>query len=451
MESWLKERFEQDYKELLKKNPTPTYSEHFPFDSDAWPIDETLRISGNITYRNSLAAESLWDQAVNLPSGILQTSVAEKIVPRRFINKTCGRIQDDLATIGFVNGKLNRPENNPFIVDLYQLVDGWKLRKLSHALAHLSIELSGEHPSEYERFIWLKHYDLKILGEIVFCYIFNLPFNIKPRSKYSRLPSIAQYGIDIYYTKNEVEALLKVPMLGLEAPINNKSIVQILVSTHVEPTPVSMTNWRLCNNWSCSPSIVSFRGFGIVDFVVNSRIVKDYRDRFNWVVCEDDLYGFDNIGYLFKALVEEYGVPEFNKDNVDLKKYINSEACVDLILKAPQLPCCLHRNRNDKQRELLKYPNRFATEEEVKSYRKTVRNIKRIIKQACIFEDAMHGVSLKKQNQDRKLARKNYAEARKTARKKEKVIKVRMKEMRGIEITNNELEFLQDHIFLLNH
>lgn len=256
-----------------------------------------------------------------------------------------------------VNGEKVRRPQSPAIVDLMTEKWGWRLLEAAHALAHRAEVQLRFKPQGYGLYGSLT---INWVARLAAGIKYGLPVDVScdpppasPEDAWRSNDGFYRYGISICDSNAFHAPFLRIPCLGRNAPVPDRDICFLACGVYIEPHPKGFTQgtgkWMEVNRWSCSPTMVSFAGWELVDVVMRQQpnVLVNGWSQPEFVIAAPSLMPFDRLSEYIEAGIRARGaaVP----DNVrywNVLDWLRSDSCDELIRSSPPLPCrdCLRIN-----------------------------------------------------------------------------------------------------------
>lgn len=250
---------------------------------------------------------------------------------------------------------MRRPES-PAIVDLMSERWGWRLLEAAHALAHRAEVQERFRPQAMGLYGSLT---VNWVARLAAAIRYGLPVDVsgdppplKPSEAAASNDGFTRYGISICDSNSFHAPFVRVPCLGLRAPVPDRDICFLAVGVYIEPHPKGFTDgtgkWMEVNRWSCSPTMVSIAGWELADVVLRQQpSAADIWSQPEFVVAAPALMPWDALPEYIESAKLARG--EAEADNVrfwNVLDWLDSKDMRDLVASSPPLPCrdCLRLN-----------------------------------------------------------------------------------------------------------
>ena len=302
---------------------------------------------------------SLWDRAAApTPWTEFRTMPPQRVPAFRKTNATwLEETVPSFYRVGMpVDGVVVRRPQSPAIVDLMGERWGWRLLEAAHALAHRAEVQARFRPQAMGLYGSLT---LNWVARLCVAMRYGLPVDVsgdppplKPSEAAQSNDGLLRYGISLCDSNSFHAPFVRVPCLGMRAPVPDRDVCFLAVGVYVEPHPKGFTDgtgkWMEVNRWSCSPTMVSIAGWELADVVLRQQPgAMDAWSSPEWVVAAPALMPWDSLPEYIEAAKSARG--EAVADNVrywHVRDWLGSQAMRDLVASSPPLPCrdCLRLN-----------------------------------------------------------------------------------------------------------
>lgn len=334
-----------------------------------------------------------WDAAMAIPDSIHATTVlsssTRSIPALRKCNTFWPQYQAMLNRVGRLSpgGPVLR-YTGPWTFDLTQMGDvGWRLLEAAHVLAHLRVDAKvGKIKSEWHNASYYNQLS-SILSELVVGYALDIPVDVSVHNPgMYGYPDMEYYGISVKTTTDEFEPKLRMTVSKGDAPYPDKSLIHILTTVHIEPTPfnyegkeIRTEDYHWHDAFACKPSIVSIVGWESIDVITHQQRIDTAAHGPNYIMPAYDLMSPDTLWLYLKLCEKRWGKPVtgdyYGLPARDGKRPITSRLAyvgewikqdnaeyVRLLRRTPPFPCkcCYTTNYNDanaKRRPSGRMPN----------------------------------------------------------------------------------------------
>ena len=354
--------------------------------------------------------------------------------------------------------KILRPQD-PYIVDLTKMGDlGYRMRLAAHAIAHTKgdhLDVKKLRKGDKTK---LGGFISGLIGEMVFAYIYGLPFNITRRhDDIIADADFRQYGIEVKSSTHFELPILKLPWMNNEAPRFDATIALVNVATFIEPHPYGWTSRTMqCDPddyWCCSPTVAMIVGWELVDFITHQPLISSGPGDFDYPVGYGvhplDMLGPDQFWSYLALAREARGEPMYTKEFRDIEEWLYSKDFDELIAKYPALPChidCMSWNdraegapARPKQSRPRKKSDDVILWMQWDYYDKQRTQIKRIIEPVLKERDASYYGSRLEANRRRRERSRQYKLRRAIVDDERKLKRALLKTDEGKDLTNEEM------------
>jgi len=300
---------------------------------------------------------AIWDAAVGIPACCArdaQTPVHTKDTPvlfgtNKYWETTLIPAINRVGPLG-PGGALVRPTDK-YIVDLTKMGEmGYRIRLAAHAMAHMRGDHKDESKPRKNDATKLGGYIAGITGELVFAYLYGLPFDISLRRDGIKADTdFKQYGIEVKTSTQFELPILKVPWCNGEAPRFDSTIAIVDVAAFIEPHPYGWTSRTMQYSpkdfWCCTPSIVMVAGWEMVDRITHQPLISSSPGDMGWPVGYGmhplDMLGPDKLVDYLDLAIDARGPPVYNAHLRDVEDWLFSKDFDTLISRYPPVPCCI--------------------------------------------------------------------------------------------------------------
>jgi len=208
--------------------------------------------------------------------------------------------------------------SSPMTFDLTQTGDiGWRMLEAAHVLAHKRVDSKSDkiNLSLYNSNMYNKM--ATILAEMVVGYLFDIPVDVSGQQLgLFGYPDMEYYGISVRMTPDVFNPRLRMAIGVREAPRPDKSLIHILASVHIEPTPynyagkdIRTPNYHWHDRFACKPSIVTILGWESVDVITHAQRINSNRYGPNYVMPAYDLMPPNTLWLYLKLCERRWGKP----------------------------------------------------------------------------------------------------------------------------------------------
>lgn len=300
---------------------------------------------------------AIWDAAVGIPAcreRNIHAATHTKDTPvikggNTYWDQTLTPAINKVGPLG-VNKQILRPEDK-YIVDLTRLGElGYRMRMAAHAMAHMRGDHKDESKPRKNDKTKLGGFIAGITGEMVFAYMYDLPFNTALRQDgLNGEPDFKQYGIEVKASTQFELPVLKVPWMSGEAPRFDSTIAMVNLAVFIEPHPYGWTSRTMQHStrdyWCCTPTIVAMVGWEMVDFITHQPLISSCPGDLDWPVGYGvhplDMLGADTLRHYLALARQARGEPVYTQELRDVKEWLYSKDFDRLINRYPPLPCCI--------------------------------------------------------------------------------------------------------------
>ena len=426
---------------------------HFPYAHpeclhQAWLTPErqqaaaeaVARVDADPFARGAAGGLRLWDTVgAPVPWTEFRTMPPQRVPAFRKTNATwLNETVPAFYRVGMpVDGVVVRRPASPAIVDLVSERWGWRLLEAAHALAHRAEVQAKFRPQAMGLYGSLT---INWVARLAAAIRYDLPVDVsgeppplRPSEAAQSNDGFVRYGISICDSNSFHAPFVRVPCLGLNAPVPDRDLCFLAVGVYIEPHPKGFTDgtgkWMEVNRWSCSPTMVSIAGWELADVVLRQQpSAMDVWSRPEFVVAAPALMPWDRLWAYIHAAKEARG--EAKADNVrywNVLDWLSSQNMRDLVASSPPVPCreCLRLNmraegapgrpQSRPPKEKPDRKSRYLTREEREwlEWDERIDQVFEMVEKAAVYYEArLWGATEAKR---RRRARRAMANARKAA------------------------------------
>ena len=306
--------------------------------------------AGGLRLWDSVAAPTPWTEFRTMPP---QRIPAFRKTNATWLNETVPAFY----RVGMpVDGVVVRRPQSPAIVDLVSERWGWRMLEAAHALAHRAEVQAKFRPQAMGLYGSLT---INWVARLATALRYNLPVDVsgeppplRPAEAAQSNDGLLRYGISLCDSNSFHAPFVRVPCLGLRAPVPDRDLCFLAVGVYIEPHPKGFTDgtgkWMEVNRWSCSPTMVSIAGWELADVVMRQQpSAVDAWSQPEFVVAAPALMPWDSLPAYIEAAKAARG--EAVADNVrywHVMDWLESKAMRELVASSPPIPCreCLRLN-----------------------------------------------------------------------------------------------------------